>query len=62
MITLWEMEDRNDSRRILHVSGPVEGEIVVGIEPLYRKRLSSAEARAMAAALLLAADRLDASR
>lgn len=54
----WQLADPQDSRRILFVTAPTEARdnlVTVGIEPLYMKHLTPAEAREMAAALLEAA-------
>lgn len=58
---IWQLTDDMSNGRWLFVDHPVDGDgIPVGIQRVYTKYLDSAEARAMAAALVQAADELDA--
>jgi hypothetical protein len=58
--TIWQLTDDMSNGRWLFVDHPPDdGEIPVGIQRVYTKYLDSAEARAMAAALIQAADELD---
>lgn len=53
---LWELPDRMGRGRDLFVQGPIAGDIEVSVAGVYTKRLDPAEARAMAAALIAAAE------
>lgn len=58
---IWYRVDGHSNGRWLYVDHPnaYYGGVLVGIQGVYRKELSSAEARAMADALLRAADEWD---
>jgi hypothetical protein len=63
---IWVRTDPNSNGRWLYVLHPEahqdEGDIAVGINRVYEKYLTPAEARAMAAALTQAADESDAAK
>lgn len=53
---LWELPDPMGRGRDLFVEGPTDGLVIVTVDRVYVKRLTPAEAREMAKALLEAAD------
>lgn len=58
----WQGDEHAGSERVLYVDKPADGYVYLGIRSIYHKTIDPDEARGMAIALLVAADRAERQR